>query len=364
MARRLLPYVVALPAALALLLDAFGAAPGWWHLIADLVVVLLVLLAARSLVAGVGPPRAALAGVVGVAAVVVALVATAGLWFTAIAWGLIVLAAALAGRLDGRADQALLAGVTAVAVLPPLVAVPDEGPLLAMAMATAVTVAISIGLLVRSHRIGAEQLRRTAVAEERAGMARELHDLVAHEVTGIVVLAQAATMATDEPQTAEVLRRIERSGQTALGQVRSMVRTLRADAGELELRPTGSGVAGLRSLTTDFAAQSTARVVTDLPDELTVEPAVDATVQRVVAEALTNIRRHAAGARQVEVSVRHTGGQVRIRVRNDGTGTGGLGDGSGFGLVGLRERLALVGGSVHAGPDGDDGWLLTAQVPA
>lgn len=300
-------------------------------------------------------------GWAGVAALVL-LSATATsreLWPITLGWAVVALAGALASRLRGNAELVALCALVAAAVLTPLT-MPDTGVLLALFLATAMATAVGVGLQVRSGREQAVTARRQAVAEERAGMARELHDLVAHEVTGIVVLAQAAAAATPDPTTADVLRRIERSGHDALAQIRAMVQTLRADE-EAELRPTGGGAAGLRDLVAEFATSGRARVDARI-DDLDLPAAHDAALQRVVSEGLTNVRRHAGGASLVEVSVTQRPGGVGLRIVNDGSGTRGIGPGSGYGLVGARERLERLGGRLDTRRE-QDRWILEADLP-
>jgi signal transduction histidine kinase len=307
----------------------------------------------------------------GLAAWLVVTVAAAvtPVWFFALAWVAVVLVGVLASRARGRADLALVAAVAAVAVLAPLpMGTADVGLVLTLAMATAMSTAIGIGLLVRSQRAQTSALRRAVVTEERTSMARDLHDLVAHEVTGIVVLAQAAGGVTTDARARTAFERIEASGHEALGQIRAMVQALRdasddAGAGPA-LAPTGHGTAALRELVADFAASAPADVAVDIA-EVELDPASDSAVQRLVAEALTNVRRHAAGAESVEVHVRPDvqGRALVVRVANDGAGSGGLGQGSGYGLVGVRERLALVGGELVAGPVEPGSWVTEARIP-
>lgn len=300
-------------------------------------------------------------GWAGVAALVL-LSATATsreLWPITLGWAVVALAGALASRLRGNAELVALCALVAAAVLTPLT-MPDTGVLLALFLATAMATAVGVGLQVRSGREQAVTARRQAVAEERAGMARELHDLVAHEVTGIVVLAQAAAAATPDPTTADVLRRIERSGHDALAQIRAMVQTLRGDD-EAQLQPTGGGSDAMRALVAEFAASSEARVDARI-DDLDVDPATDAALQRVLAEGLTNVRRHAGAVTTVEVRVAGGEDGVRLRIVNDGSAIPGIGAGSGFGLVGARERLERLGGRLDARQDGDR-WILEADLP-
>lgn len=359
--RRLLPVVVVGPLLLAALLD-LAADPGpvvWLAGVATAVVV--AVLALRT--ATRRPPTRLVAVVLTGAAVVQGLVAAQGVWLSCLGWAAVALAGVLAAVAVRGRDLALVAVVAVVGVLAPFATGHGVEGLLPMAMATAMSTSIGIGLLVRSQRAHAAVLRRAVITEERTSMARELHDLVAHEVTGIVVLAQATGAVADEPTTRDALRRIERSGQQALEQIRAMVQALREETGDAALRPTARGTTSIRRLAEDFADDSGAEVTTVVED-LALEPAVDAALQRVAAEALTNLRRHSTAARRVEVTLARVGDEIRLRVWNDAAGSGGVGGGSGYGLVGVRERLALVGGTLEAGADGADAWVVEARVPA
>lgn len=359
--RRLLPVVMVGPLLLAALLD-LAADPGlvvWLAGVAAAVVV--AVLALRT--ATRRPPARVVAAVLIVAAVVQGLVAAQGVWLSCLGWAAVVLAGVLAAVAVSRRDLALVAVVAVVGVLAPFATGYGVEGLLPLAMATAMSTSIGIGLLVRSQRANAAVLRRAVITEERTSMARELHDLVAHEVTGIVVLAQATGAVADEPTTRDALRRIEQSGQQALEQIRAMVQALREETGDAALRPTARGTASIRRLAEDFAGDSTAQMTTEVED-VELAPAVDAALQRVAAEALTNLRRHSTAARRVEVTLGRVGDEIRLRVWNDAAGSGGVGGGSGYGLVGVRERLALVGGTLEAGPDGADAWVVEARVPA
>ncbi|MEU4690006.1 histidine kinase [Actinoplanes sp. NPDC023714] len=228
--------------------------------------------------------------------------------------------------------------------------------------------------------------RAAAVAEarraQRLQVARDLHDFVAHDISGIVAQAQAARfVAGSRPEAAgPALERIEAAGLAALETMDRMVGMLHEpDAGTVRPLPTLDGLPGLVDR---FRAAGRLDVRLDVrlsqgdrlgrddrlvqDDRLGEVPRDSAAVAyRVVVEALTNVRRHAPAARRVDVSVIGDATRVEVRVRND-TGPvtarqrpGGEG---GHGLSGLREQVAARGGTLAAGPCGD-GWEVVAVIP-
>ncbi|MBU2662464.1 transcriptional regulator [Actinoplanes bogorensis] len=185
-------------------------------------------------------------------------------------------------------------------------------------------------------------------ADERAALARELHDTVAHHVTAMVVQAQAGRVLVDhDPVTARrSLEEVEEEGARTLEAMRGMVKVLRDDQGVAELGALGG------------------RLPIDLRLEGPLDqlPAtVDGAVYRIVQESVTNASRHAAGATVIRVRVAAAAGLVHVTVGNDGTRT--RPGRAGYGLTGLRERTALLGGSFEAGPAPDGGWLVEARLP-
>ncbi|MDQ5819466.1 MAG: histidine kinase, partial [Actinomycetota bacterium] len=188
-----------------------------------------------------------------------------------------------------------------------------------------------------------EEHARIAVDEAHARIARELHDVVAHSVSVMVVQAQAAQRLIDrEPhETRRALDSIEASGRQALVELRRMLGILRHTGEEPSLNPQ-PGLGHLDDLVEQFRAAG-------LPVELNVEgepktlpPGVDLSAYRIVQEALTNTLKHAGPAR-ARVTVRYRDDEAELEVVDDGAGTG-KGGGSGHGLIGMRERAALYGG--------------------
>ncbi|MGI5244104.1 sensor histidine kinase [Dactylosporangium sp. CA-139066] len=230
-----------------------------------------------------------------------------------------------------------------------------------------VVLAWSWGALVRAR--GARRLaeRRQAVLEERARIARELHDVLSHTVSVMVVQAAAAddVFDVDPGKAREALRRTEQAGRQALTELRWFLRTVRADddaGGRADGRPPPQpGLDDVERLAETVSAAGLPVTVRREGDEgVEVPTAVQLSAYRIVQEALTNALRH-AGAGRAEVLVRVGASEVYVRVRDDGRG--GTGDGSGQGIAGMRERAALLGGSLTAGPKAGGGFEVGARLP-
>jgi signal transduction histidine kinase len=195
--------------------------------------------------------------------------------------------------------------------------------------------------------------------EQRLHLASELHDFVAHDVSGILALAQAGQLlpVDQTPQVAQLLHAIEQAAGSALV---SMDRTIRLLHGSG--MATGPTMEDLPDLLARFAATHPATVRVDVRSTLPRE--ISGTAYRVIVEALTNIRRHAPGATGVDIIVRTTGETATIQVADNGgptpTGHPRLG---GLGIAGLAERIRLLGGTMEAGPCPSAGWCLRAVLP-
>ncbi|MER5214363.1 sensor histidine kinase [Streptomyces sp. NPDC002838] len=215
--------------------------------------------------------------------------------------------------------------------------------------------------------------RTVAVAEtrrgERVAIAADLHDFVAHHVTGILVQTQVARMmaASRTDELDPVLAGIERAATEALASMRRTVGVLRDTGPEAaDRRPVGD-LAGISGLIEGFASpvqkvtlHRDPSVTDDLPHE------VQAAAFRVVQEALTNIRRHAGDATEISVGLRCEDHRLAVTVADDGRGGSQLpaaARGGGFGLVGLKERVTALGGTLHAGPRAGHGWEVGAAFP-
>ena len=208
----------------------------------------------------------------------------------------------------------------------------------------------------------AEERARAAVEEERARIARELHDVVAHAMSVIVVQAGAERHVLPEEQrsTRDVLEAIEQTSRLALGEMRRLLGMMRAGDEELALAPQPS-VAYLP----DLCAQVRS---TGLPVELDIEgdavplpPGVDVSAYRIVQEALTNALKH-AGPASARVTVRYHPSELEVEVTDDGRGTAGARNG-GHGLVGMRERVAVYGGQLETGNRRVGGYAVRVRLP-
>jgi signal transduction histidine kinase len=203
-----------------------------------------------------------------------------------------------------------------------------------------------------------------AVAEERARIARELHDLVAHNVSVMVVQAGAERVALgdEHASTRAALASIEQSGRQALAEARRLLGVLRRNG-------DGEGLAPQPSIEhIDVLVEQIERA--GLPVHLSIEgeraalPAgVDLCAYRIVQEGLTNALKH-AGPAHAEVLLRYEPLGLEVEVRDDGRGNGSTnGDGAGHGLIGMRERVALYGGSLATGPGDGGGFEIRAHLP-
>jgi signal transduction histidine kinase len=211
----------------------------------------------------------------------------------------------------------------------------------------------------RSER---EAHARAAVVEERRRIARELHDVVAHDLSVIVLQAQAAEAVLGEDGAAaqRPLERIEHSGREALTEMRALVTLLRED-GRPVTRGSRPGLDDLTALVDRVRAAGVPIDLTVEGDRRPLEPGVDLTVYRIVQEAITNTLKH-AGPAHVSVAVRHGDGRIELEVDDDGRRPAGRGPG-GHGLAGMRERAALHGGTVEAGPRAGGGFSVRVSLP-
>ena len=207
-----------------------------------------------------------------------------------------------------------------------------------------------------------EERARRAVADERARIARELHDVVGHSVSVMTVQASAVRVRLDDDQdqVRNALEVVERTGREALAEMRRMVGVLRHpdDAPALAPQPSLEQIQSLVERAREAGLPVELRIE-GVPVEL---PAgVDLTAYRLVQEGLTNTIKHAR-AQQAEVLVRYAAGEVEVTVSDDGRG-GGDGDSGGHGLVGIRERVSVYGGRLEAGVRPEGGFRLRATLP-
>ncbi len=226
--------------------------------------------------------------------------------------------------------------------------------------------AVAIGLVIRDLDVRRRAALDEARNAERMELARDLHDVVAHHVTGIVVAAQAAAVVarTSPDDVDRALAAIETAGSDALTAMRRMVGVLRGhDSGGA--RTPGAELGRVARLVEQFDPDGRlVRLTTDPGLEHAVLPAgVAATGYRVVQEALTNVRRHAPEAITVEVGVHIRDEELLVSVRNDGVAGAAARSGGGFGIVGMAERVAALDGTLSAGPTGSGVWTVSARVP-
>ncbi|MEU1341326.1 sensor histidine kinase [Streptomyces sp. NPDC005827] len=273
----------------------------------------------------------------------------------------------------------IAAGMVLVAVrVSPAVSVWDA---LFFLLSTA-TAALAVGLMVRSRRAQLAGLReratrleterdqriRLATATERARVAREMHDIVGHNLSVIITLADAGAYATDiAPERGkEALRLIGDTGRTALGELRRVLGVLREASDGARQAPELSPQPGLADIETlcDGVRTAGLEIVYRTVGEVdALDRGMQLTVYRIVQEALTNTLKHAGAGTRVNLAVVVEDERLVIRIRDNGTaGHPGPWNEEGHGLVGMRERAALYGGTVSAGPAADGGWTVEAAL--
>jgi signal transduction histidine kinase len=220
----------------------------------------------------------------------------------------------------------------------------------------------ALGALVRfDTNARANELDRIKLLE-REQLARELHDSVAHHVSAIVIQAQAGhTVAASHPDAAtDALAVIEEEASRTLAEMRVMVGALRDDHAA-DLGPQ-RGIADIERLASN--AGSIPSVQVEVSGDLdNLAPSVDAAIYRLAQESITNAVRHARDAAHIRVVVAGDDANVGLTVTDDGTTNGAGRSPSGYGIVGMKERASLLGGTLEAGPDQRRGWTVTAVIP-
>jgi signal transduction histidine kinase len=216
----------------------------------------------------------------------------------------------------------------------------------------------------RSARLERDRERDMADAalEERARIARELHDVIAHAVSLMVVQASAERrlLGPDQRRTADTLETIESSGREALGELRRLLGVLRAPGRE-RLAPQ-PGLDALPELL-DEGHRGGHEIRLEVEGEAVRLPAgLDLTAYRIVQEGLTNARRHAPGT-AVDLTLRWWPAELEIEVADHGPGPPTNPNGVGHGLIGMRERASLYGGTLRTGPGADGGFRVLARLP-
>ncbi|MDT0164163.1 histidine kinase [Actinotalea sp. AC32] len=226
-------------------------------------------------------------------------------------------------------------------------------------LAAAVSLGAAVRFRARARLRTADEVR----LRERERIARDLHDTVAHHVSAIAVRAQVGqALAASEPQRAAAeLALIEAEARRTLAEMRGLVRVLRRDGPGAGEPAESLGAAELERLADPAPGVPPVRLDADPLDR--VAAPVVAAVVRIAQEAVTNARRHARGARAVDVVVRVDDDAVRLRVHDDGGPVPPSRRGDGWGVAGMGERAALLGGRCDAGPDPAGGWSVTATLP-
>lgn len=226
---------------------------------------------------------------------------------------------------------------------------------------------VALGAVLRLWSAAQVRAREEVRLREREQLARDLHDTVAHHVTGILMHARAARVRarTDPGAAAAAVDGVEEAASRALEDMRSMVAVLRDDRAVGPGRSPAHGIADISHLARDEGPDP--RVVVESSGDLDRLPSpVGSALFRATQEAVTNARRHAVGATLVTVHLSRDHDVVRLRVHDDGRAPGAgrvRRNQAAYGLAGMRERFSLLGGAVHAGPDPGGGWTVEATVP-
>ncbi len=321
-------------------------------------------------------------------AVVILVTASSGVWILAMfkaqnqppfepALAIFVALFALASRAEGRplwTGAAVSAGIFTVGEIRGELAGQGIGNVFPALLFFAL--AFVLGRIVHQHRQRAsgqqdraDRLERDqdaraarAVETERARIARELHDVIAHSLSIIVVQAAAERRVLPEGQqsTAETLESIEQSGRQAMTELRRLLGLLRKGDGEPSLAPQ-PGLSRLDDLVAQVR-EAGIEVSVRMDGDMTAIPrGLDLSAYRIIQECLTNVLKHAR-AHRVEISLRCQGRIVEIEVTDDGAAAGPPAAG-GFGLLGMRERVTVYGGTVQAGPRDTGGYRVHARLP-
>lgn len=267
---------------------------------------------------------------------------------------------------SGR-EGAIGLGVLTAAIVEGLIVKPFDSVANAIALPAVLLVTAQLGWLIRTYYVSPAQ-RRTAIRlNEREQLARELHDTVAHRVSAIAVSAQAGSVhgKSAAPGVLESFDVIEKEAKRAMAEMRWIVSRFRDDdpdysPPEFSARPC---LADIEQLAND-SSRPNLRVDFERSGNLDdLGPSVEATAYRLAQESITNAIRHATNATSVSVSVAGEPDAVRLTVSDDGDAPPPTSSPSGYGVIGMSERVALVGGSLEAGPQPERGWLVQAVLP-
>jgi signal transduction histidine kinase len=279
----------------------------------------------------------------------------------------------LRSDLQGRVGLAIVLGGAAIVVYNSPAS--DDGSLVLTPVLFAFCWLVGYALRERTEQTEAAEERaaraerereiaaRVAVAEERGRIARELHDVVAHAVSVMVLQVGAVRhrMSETDAEDREVLKNVEQAGRTALAEMRRLLNAMRHDDDELELVPH-PGLDDLDALVGHVRAAGVAVRLRMHGDPYPLPPGLDLSAYRIVQEGLTNTLKH-AHATQVDVDVRYDTGNLRLEVHDNGRGGPSPDGGLGHGLVGIRERVKIYGGDMTSGPTPAGGFALAVRLP-
>lgn len=252
----------------------------------------------------------------------------------------------------------------------------DESSFVAFFWWLLVLTLVGLGMLVRSRRRASDLQRnaaaleagrvahaRAAVDEERRRIARELHDVVSHNVSASILQAEAAEelLKTQPERAGAALHSIQSMGRDALGEMRRMLGIMRDDDGGSPAAPQPrlSDVPALVERARETGLLIEFSVEGDVRD---VAPGIELSAYRIVQEALTNVRKHAGDA-DAHVRLRYDERQLEVQVEDNGDGGVAADNGTGHGLIGMRERVEFFGGDFAAGPRAGRGFRVTAHFP-
>lgn len=280
-----------------------------------------------------------------------------------------------------RVVGAILAVATALAVIGSVFVPGEELPLVAILfIPVALSSAAILGEVIYQRRLRFEQLEqrardleaemetkaKLAALDERSRIAREMHDVVAHSMSAVVVQAAAAKrlVRSDANRAAEALDNIETIGRESLTEMRRMLGVLRRSDNGVELAPQPS-LSDYRTLVDHTIEAGVPVTVTVDGSPHGLSPGVELAAYRVVQEALTNIVKHAGRPVKAELSISYSPDRVEVRVKDNGLGaaTTASDDGTCHGLMGMRERVDLYHGSLTVGPRDGGGYGVTATLP-
>jgi signal transduction histidine kinase len=265
-------------------------------------------------------------------------------WTVGVAAGLLELGAVLAtARWTGRdgAEAASFASLTAMVIA-----------------------AAALGVYARMRREYVASLSDRAARLERARIARELHDIVAHSLSVMIALADGAgrAMRSDPTQAREAIGQVSQTGRQTLDEMRHLLGVLRDDRADADLRPQ-PGIAQLEELLDQVRDSGLATRLRLTGDPVVTSQGTQLTIYRLVQEALTNTLKHARAASAAEIHLHYGAGAIELEVTDDGSAVPVRSPVEGHGIAGMRERAAVHGAALEAGPRPGGGWRVHTRLP-